>query len=350
MRSFRGRSARGRGGAGFRRGGRATLGLGGGSLRCFSAIDRPRKSDRAGAQSRDLSASGRRAGRQTSHGHRSGRDLARQSTPISRRRPSESDFGGTTRSAREPDSASPTWATSSPARPYDDFVIGAPTVSSTPATIGTGINSAAYLVFGSQTITAAGMSTVTDWIGKNAASNVQLHAERPRRRPGPGHQPRQRHPTTQTNPITGTSGRFPVCRHQVRQHHQSPEHARRVGRRACGCRAVQGAILFGAPVRSTATSSIPARVGRTSSPAHFNNFIGETVNLDDPNFATDFPGLNMVTFVPQLERGGCGSAPRSPADRTSSATERPTSSSVLPRHGRPEHPDTRSPRTPAWST
>ncbi len=29
----------GRGGAGFRRGGRATLGLGGGSLRCFLAID-----------------------------------------------------------------------------------------------------------------------------------------------------------------------------------------------------------------------------------------------------------------------------------------------------------------------
>ena len=45
---------------------------------------------------------------------------------------------------------------------YDDFVIGAPTVSTTsgPGTIGSGVDSAVYLVMGSQTVNVA---AVTNW-------------------------------------------------------------------------------------------------------------------------------------------------------------------------------------------
>ena len=35
----------------------------------------------------------------------------------------------------------------------------------------------------------------------------------------------------------------------------------------------------------------------------FNLYIGKVVNLDDPNFATDFPGLNLVTFVNSSAQG-----------------------------------------------
>ena len=52
---------------------------------------------------------------------------------------------------------------------YDDIAIGCPTLGSTPQTLGLGIDSEVYLVFGSQT---ASMLTVTDWLGQtNGAYN-----------------------------------------------------------------------------------------------------------------------------------------------------------------------------------
>ena len=50
--------------------------------------------------------------------------------------------------------------------PYDDFVIGAPTVGNAggpPNVLGTGVGSGVYVVFGSQTATAG---AIQDWIGK----------------------------------------------------------------------------------------------------------------------------------------------------------------------------------------
>ncbi len=52
---------------------------------------------------------------------------------------------------------------------YDDFVIGAPTVStaSGPSTLGSGVGSEAFLVMGSQTVNVAG---VTNWAATAPAS------------------------------------------------------------------------------------------------------------------------------------------------------------------------------------
>ena len=169
---------------------------------------RPRKSDRAATRSRDI--------------HRPrGEPLEarllwpsiwagpRLNLPHYRDGALRHGVGGQPDQPAEPAGASPTSATCS-GNGYDDFVIGAPTVSTSPGTIGTGIDAAAYLVFGSQTITGTGMSTVTDWIGKNGSNAFNYTAERPGRRPGPGDQPRQPHSHDPDQPDHRTAARFPV--------------------------------------------------------------------------------------------------------------------------------------------
>jgi hypothetical protein len=82
---------------------------------------------------------------------------------------------------------------------YDDFVVGAPTMSS-PGLIGTGLGSAAYLIFGSATV---GVSSVTDWIGKTASGTFQYTAND---RVG---DLSQLGAATQTNPVSGATLGFP---------------------------------------------------------------------------------------------------------------------------------------------
>ena len=134
--------------------------------------------------------------------------------------------------------------------PYDDFVIGAPTVGSTPATIGTGINSAAYLIFGSQTV---GLTTVTDWIGKNAAGNFNYS---PTDRVGDLGQmtnPPNANVDIQTNPINGDQLDFPF---PAIKFVNTVNLVSKLGVSVAGVRLPSGAgaILFGAPAHSTATS------------------------------------------------------------------------------------------------
>ena len=184
--------------------------------------------------------------------------------------------------------------------PYDDFVIGAPTVGTSPSTIGSGVNSAVYLVFGSQTV---GVTSVTDWIGKNSAGAFNYT---PNDRIGDLGQltsPDNATPTSQTNPITNTALDFPFA---AVKFINTVNLQSMVGVSAAGLRLPngQGAILFGAPGALDGNQLNPGTGRAYLVFGAFTSFIGQTVNLDDPNFATDFPGLNLVTFVNGTNPGG----------------------------------------------
>ena len=97
---------------------------------------------------------------------------------------------------------------------YDDFMIGAPTVSS-PSTIGSGINGEAFLIFGSKTVNA---SAITDWIGKTSTSPLTYTYTANDRVGNLG----QLGAATQTNPDQRHDARLPLRRHHVR--HQRRQH------------------------------------------------------------------------------------------------------------------------------
>ncbi len=185
---------------------------------------------------------------------------------------------------------------------FDDFVIGAPTVSTSPGTIGTGINAAAYLVFGSQTITGTGMSTVTDWIGKNGSNAFNYTPNDRIADLGQVTSPANATPTTQINPITGTAVDFPFA---AIKFVNTINLQSMLGVSVAGLRlpSGQGAILFGAPGALDGNQLNPGTGRAYLVWGAFNNFVGDTVNLDDPNFATDFPGLNLITFVSTTNAG-----------------------------------------------
>ncbi len=183
-------------------------------------------------------------------------------------------------------------------QPYDDFVIGAPTVATTPGTIGNGIGSAAYLVFGSQTV---GLTTATDWIAKNTTTNQFNYT--PNDRLADLGQLTSTNPPAQVNPITGTDldFPFPMIKFVDLVNTQSMLGASVAGLRLPGG---AGAILIGAPGALGASNANPGTGRVYLISGAFNNFIGATINLSDPNFATDFPGLTLVTFVNSASAGG----------------------------------------------
>ena len=86
---------------------------------------------------------------------------------------------------------------------YDDFMIGAPTVSS-PSTIGSGINGEAFLVFGSKTVNA---SAITDWIGTTSTSPLTYLYTANDRVGNLG----KLGAATQTNPASGATLGFPFA-------------------------------------------------------------------------------------------------------------------------------------------
>jgi hypothetical protein len=182
---------------------------------------------------------------------------------------------------------------------YDDFVIGAPTVSTTagPGTIGTGINSAVYLVMGSQTVNVA---AVTNW----AATPPATPSYSANDRVGSLGQLGMATQTNPTNP-TGPNLNFPFAGVTFINTINATS---MVGASVAGLRlpSGQGAILLGAP-GATDGNNANLGTGRVYLIfGAFNSFIGKTVNLDDPNFTTDFPGLNLVTFVNIAPAGPVG--------------------------------------------
>jgi hypothetical protein len=186
---------------------------------------------------------------------------------------------------------------------YDDIVIGSPTVGSTPQTIGTGAGSAVYLIFGSQTVN---VSTVTDWIGQTNG----LYNYTPSDRVGDLGQLTNQDPGVQTDPITSAALAFPFPGIEFVDTVSAQS---MLGASVAGVRLGdgQGGILIGAPGALDENGANPG-TGRAylifGTPTGFNRSIGKTVNLDDPNFATDHPGLNLVTFVSTATGGQLGAS------------------------------------------
>ncbi len=163
---------------------------------------------------------------------------------------------------------------------YDSFVIGAPTVGSTPGTLGTGINSAAYLVFGSQTVN---VSTATDWLSTTNPYTTNDRVGDLGQLGAP----------SQTNPITTNPLGFPFAGITFITAAQTQS---MLGASAAGIRLANGqsGILLGAPGATNASGADPGTGRVYLIYGNFNGFIGQTINLDTP---TAYTGLNIVTFV-----------------------------------------------------
>jgi hypothetical protein len=182
---------------------------------------------------------------------------------------------------------------------FDAFVIGAPTVSPTsgPGTIGSGVDSAVYLVLGSQTV---GVATPTNWAATPPATPSYNANDRVGSLGQLGLSPQ----TNPTNPA-GPNLNFPFAGVTFINTINATS---MVGASVAGLRLPngQGAILLGAP---GATDGNNANLGTGRAyliSGTFNTYIGKIVNLDDPNFTTDFPGLNLVTFVNIAPTGPVG--------------------------------------------
>ncbi len=172
---------------------------------------------------------------------------------------------------------------------YDDFAIGAPTVSSTspPSTLGTGIGGSVFLVFGSQSLTS---STITDWIGKTASGTYQYTAND---RVGDLGQLVAPSPTaTQTNPITGTNVSFPF---PYVQFYSQTNQLSGAGASVSSVRLPNGnyGLLIGAPLGFDASGN-NAGTGRAYLvTGNLYSLVGTSVNLDSTTPPT---GVNIVTF------------------------------------------------------
>lgn len=170
---------------------------------------------------------------------------------------------------------------------YDSFAIGAPTIGTTPNTLGTGFNSSVYVVLASQTV---GVSTPTDW-----QSTVNPYT--PTDRVGDLGQLGQ---APQTNPITGGTLGFPFAGITFIAAAQPQA---MLGASVSGLTLANGqnALLIGAPGANDPNGANPGTGRAYLISGNFNNFIGQTVNLDTP---TAYTGLNIVTFVNSAAVGG----------------------------------------------
>jgi hypothetical protein len=177
---------------------------------------------------------------------------------------------------------------------FDDFVIGSPTVGSTPAILGGGVNSTVFLVLGSQTSQGVGVApTITNWLATNTTGQFLYTAND---RVGSLGQIGQ---VPQQNPISGTNLTFPFP--GIAFQTSTLNLTSNLGASVAGLRlpSGQGAILIGAPGALDANNLNPGTGRVYLLFGAFNSFIGDTINLDlsDTAFAAAFPGLNRVTFV-----------------------------------------------------
>ncbi len=118
-------------------------------------------------------------------------------------------------------------------------------------------------------------------------------------------------PADQTNPITGGTLDFPFAGIKF-ETNPLIDPTPMLGASVAGLRTAsgQGAILIGAPGGLNSSNTDPG-TGRAylvyeSANGDFNNYVGDSINLDDPNFATDYPGLNLVTFESSATGGQLG--------------------------------------------
>jgi hypothetical protein len=177
---------------------------------------------------------------------------------------------------------------------YDDFMIGAPTVTSS-STLGSGTTSTAYLIFGSNTV---GASTITDWLG---TTNGTLNYTANDRVGDLG----QLGAATQTNPVDSATLGFPFAGVTFTTTTGIPTN---LGASVSSVRLSTGnyGVLIGAP---NALDANGANIGTgraylvsASNPSNWGAFVGQTINLD----ATPASGLNVVTFVNSISGGQLG--------------------------------------------
>jgi hypothetical protein len=185
---------------------------------------------------------------------------------------------------------------------YDDFAIGSPTavIASSGATrpvLGNGAGSFVYVVFGSNFTAGAGTSTINDWL--TTSSTPTNMAYQPTDRVGDTGQLGN---ATQTNPINSGMLRFPFSGVTF-EALSNPTSM--LGASVSNVKMPNGqrGILMGAPGANGGAGE--AYLVWQNSSGTFNNFVGKgPINLDDPNFATDFPGLNEIKFVNSILTGG----------------------------------------------
>ncbi len=178
---------------------------------------------------------------------------------------------------------------------YDDFLIGGPTTTG-PGVLGTGLNGAAYLIFGSNTV---GASAITDWIGSTSGtlnyngSNNSRVGDLGQLGLAAG---------SQLNPINNTAVPFPFSGVTFVT---SSDLTSALGASVSSVRLSNGTygILIGAP-NGVGAGGSNIGTGRayfiTSS--SWSSFIGQTINLD----ATPPSGLNVTTFVNSIAGGSLG--------------------------------------------
>jgi hypothetical protein len=173
--------------------------------------------------------------------------------------------------------------------PYDDFVIGAPTVGNAggpPNILGSGANSAVYLVFGSQTAPSA---AVQDWIGKTGTVYNYI----PNNRVGDLGLS-QLGQATQQNPITGTGGgnlKYPFAGLTL---YTGSNLNSNLGASVAGLQVGGvGAILLGAPGANGGNGAAYLVWGPGSA---WNALIGSSINLDSATFHSTY-GLNEIVFT-----------------------------------------------------
>ena len=214
---------------------------------------------------------------------------------------------------------------------YDDFMIGAPTVSS-PSTIGSGINGEAFLIFGSNTVNAA---AITDWIGTTSTSPLTYTYTANDRVGNLG----QLGAATQTNPASTATLDFPFA--GITFVTSGGNILSGLGASVSSVKLSSGTygILIGAPF-GTDVNDANIGTGRAYLiSGNLNNFIGQTINLDTP---TNYSGLNIVTFVNTATGGQLGYSVAGGNNIFGDGT----GDIIL---GAPTRPSARPP-APAWST
>ena len=173
---------------------------------------------------------------------------------------------------------------------YDDFLIGGPTISNV-TTLGTGVGSSAYLVFGSRSVNSA---AITDWIGTTTSGALQYGANDRVGDLGQIGLP------TQTNPASGTAlANFPFAGVAFTTSSLSQLGAS-VSTVKLG--STYG-LLIGAPQATDVNGANPGTGRAYLITGNLFNFLGQTIDLDTPG---NFSGLTIYTFVNTAAGGQLG--------------------------------------------
>ncbi len=158
---------------------------------------------------------------------------------------------------------------------YDSFVIGAPTVGSTPSTLGSGIGNV-YVIFGSATVTSANAAAVQNWLNTTSGPNYSAN-DRVGDLATLG-------AATQSNPISKTGLTYPFSGLTFTG-------VASLGASVAGVTLSSGTngIILGAPNANSGAGAAYLVYGS------FTSYVGKTIDVTSP--AGTYPGLTIVTIT-----------------------------------------------------